>query len=220
MSLLRRWDVWLFVASVLLFVFWPRLDLAIAAWYHDPLQGFLYSEQGWVYLVYKLFAHIHLWVILLLGWLWYASWRWARRGEVQLRRKLSFLLLALALGPGLLVNGVFKAEWGRARPVTVAELGGDRIFTPPGVISDQCERNCSFVSGHASMGFFPLVLAWVFGRRRWLLVGVASGALVGLGRMLQGAHFFSDVLFAGWTVYWTALLCAWWLFGRTRIREV
>jgi lipid A 4'-phosphatase len=219
MTILRRWDFWLFAATVLLFVIWPRLDLAVAAWYFDPQQGFVYAQQDWVIAVYKVFAHIHLWVILLLFWLWFTSWHWARKGEVLLRRKLSYLLLVLALGPGLLVNGVFKAEWGRARPATVSELGGERLYTPPGVVSDQCERNCSFVSGHASMGFFPLALAWVFGRRRWLWLGLASGALVGCGRMLQGAHFFSDVLFAGWSVYAVALLCAWWLFGRSRIAE-
>lgn len=219
MTVLRRWDFWLFVACVLVFVAWPRLDLTVAGFYYDPVQGFLYDSQDWVILVYKVFAHIHLWVVLLLVWLWYASWRWARKGEVRLRRKIAFVLLVLALGPGLLVNGLFKAEWGRARPVTVTELGGDRFYTPPGVISDQCERNCSFVSGHASMGFFPLVLAWVFGMRRWLVLGMASGAVVGLGRMLQGAHFLSDVLFAGWVVYGTSLLCAWWLLGRCRVRE-
>jgi lipid A 4'-phosphatase len=218
MSLLRRWDFWLFLASVVLFAIWPRLDLAVADWYYDPDAGFLYRSEGWVYVVYKVFAHIHLWVLALLGWLWFASWHWARKGEVQLRRRLSFLLLVLVLGPGLLVNVVFKGEWGRARPVTVQELGGERLYTPPGVISDQCERNCSFVSGHAAMGFYPLALAWVFGLRRWLLVGVLLGGVVGAGRMMQGGHFFSDVIFAGWTVYGTALLCAWWLLGRTLVR--
>src|SRR5690606_18360570 len=41
-----------------------------------------------------------------------------------------FGLLALALGPGLLVNGILKEVWGRARPREILEFGGDATFTP------------------------------------------------------------------------------------------
>ena len=39
----------------------------------------------------------------------------------------------------------------------------------------------------------------------FLLLGLGYGGLMGLGRMIQGAHFFSDVVWAGGFVYLTAL---------------
>jgi membrane-associated PAP2 superfamily phosphatase len=39
----------------------------------------------------------------------------------------------------------------------------------------------------------------------WLVGGIACGSTVGLGRMLQGAHFARDVLWAFGFVYLTGL---------------
>ena len=39
----------------------------------------------------------------------------------------------------------------------------------------------------------------------------ALGALVGLGRLLQGGHFLGDVVFAFWATYFSCVLVAWWL---------
>lgn len=111
-----------------------------------------------------------------------------------------FLILCLAIGPGLVANGILKEHWGRARPRNVAEFGGHRQFTPALQPADQCAHNCSFVSGDASQGFFYTAFAFVVPRRRRkpvMAAGLAIGALVGLERIMQGAHFLSDVLFAG-----------------------
>ena len=72
----------------------------------------------------------------------------------------------------------------------------------------ECDGNCSFVSGHAAGAFFILSLSWVFRQKRWLLLGLFLGALVGTGRVLQGGHFVSDVVFAFWAVYFSSLLTA------------
>ena len=127
--------------------------------------------------------------------------------------------MVLLLGPGLMVNEVLKGHSGRARPMTVTQFEGDRQFTPAFAAADQCDHNCSFVSGHAGMGFFLIALAWVFRDRRWLWAGIALGALVGLGRVVQGAHFLSDIVFAFWTVFGTCLLFAHWMLGSSRIEE-
>jgi lipid A 4'-phosphatase len=74
----------------------------------------------------------------------------------------------------------------------------ERRSTP--LLTRQCERNCSFVSGHASTGFALMALG-VYGkrrqRRRWLAIGWAAGLSLGLIRIAQGGHFLGDVLFAG-----------------------
>jgi lipid A 4'-phosphatase len=128
-----------------------------------------------------------------------------RNGPVGRRGKVAALLLVvLAIGPGLIVNGILKEHWGRARPRDVVEFGGDHRFTPAIVISDQCERNCSFTAGHPSAGFALAALgyAYVSRRRRWAVFAAATGfgLLVGLARVAVGGHFLSDVLFSGFIV--------------------
>jgi membrane-associated PAP2 superfamily phosphatase len=111
-----------------------------------------------------------------------------------------FLLLCFAVGPGLVANIIFKDHWGRARPMQVVEFGGDKSYTPPLTPSDQCARNCSFFSGEAS-AIFALFFAAALVVPQWstglIFVGILAGLADGTVRVLQGAHFMSDVLFAG-----------------------
>jgi lipid A 4'-phosphatase len=64
--------------------------------------------------------------------------------------------------------------------------------------SDQCRKNCSFVSGDASLATSFLAFAVIADRHRrrwWLGLGSFAG-LVGVMRMARGSHFLSDVVFA------------------------
>ncbi len=111
-----------------------------------------------------------------------------------------FLVICLALGPGIVANLILKDHWGRARPYQIAEFGGVKTFTPALKPADQCDRNCSFVSGEASAIFAPFFAVAVLYRRRapmLLALGLTAGTLDGLVRMSQGGHFLSDVVFAG-----------------------
>ena len=111
-----------------------------------------------------------------------------------------FLVICLALGPGITANLILKDHWGRARPYQIAEFGGTKTFTPALKPADQCDRNCSFVSGEVSATIAPFFAIVVLCRRRAPLLlglGLAAGAVDGLVRMSQGAHFLSDVVFAG-----------------------
>jgi lipid A 4'-phosphatase len=218
MAWLRRyWGIPFLLVLQLAFWQMPAIDLWFSGLFWRPGEGFFLADLAPVQWSYAIFRDIPYVLVPLLAWLFLASWVWARRSEVALRRGLLFLFLVMAIGPGLLVNEVFKAESGRARPATVQQFEGTRQFTPAFEPSDQCSSNCSFVSGHAAMGFFFLAFAWVLRDRRWLYWGAAIGLLVGLGRMMQGAHFLSDVLFGYPVVYLTALLLARPLLGRWRI---
>lgn len=111
-----------------------------------------------------------------------------------------FMIAALIVGPGVVANLVFKDNLGRARPRDVIEFGGTKAFTPALVPSAECPRNCSFVSGEASSmyaAFFALALLLPQFRMTLLIGGIAAGTLAGTVRIIQGAHFLSDVLFAG-----------------------
>jgi len=218
MAWLRRyWGIPFLLVLQLAFWQMPAIDLWFSGLFWRPGEGFFLADLAPVQWSYAIFRDIPYVLVPLLAWLFLASWVWARRSEVALRRGLLFLFLVMAIGPGLLVNEVFKAESGRARPATVQQFEGTRQFSPAFEPSDQCSSNCSFVSGHAAMGFFFLAFAWVLRDRRWLYWGAAIGLLVGLGRMMQGAHFLSDVLFGYPVVYLTALLLARPLLGRWRI---
>ena len=120
----------------------------------------------------------------------------------------AIVTFSLILGPGVLVNSVFKEHWDRARPRQIQEFGGDKQFTPAWVVSNQCDRNCSFTSGHAAAGFAFVVMHFVARSRTWLWLGLASGALIGAARIAVGAHFLSDIVFSFFLVYLVAALVA------------
>ena len=114
--------------------------------------------------------------------------------------KWLFLGTCLAVGPGLVGNVILKDHWGRARPVHLTEFGGSKTYSPPLLPSNQCDRNCSFVAGEASMmyaTFFAAAFVFPAIGRSLILAGVLAGLLSGLVRISQGAHFLSDVIFAG-----------------------
>ena len=127
----------------------------------------------------------------------WAHWRFA----------LAFFVIAGVLGPGAVVNWGFKDNWQRARPYQVQNFGGSQQFTRAAVMTDQCDANCSFVSGHVSCGIFLASLALVQRRRQrfWCLLGAGSGLLIGFARMADVAHWLSDVLWA----YPITLLSSW-----------
>jgi lipid A 4'-phosphatase len=132
-------------------------------------------------------------VVSGLGMLAFGGWR----------RQGIFLLLSVVIGPGLLVNAVFKDHWGRPRPRDVVEFGGPLHYRPAPLPGG--EGGASFPCGHCSVGFLFAAGWWIWRRRRparaWgsLALGLAAGFALGLGRMAAGGHFLSDVI-------WSALL--------------
>ncbi len=197
----------LFVIGALLVAI-PQVDLAVSGYFFDDAQGFYLRNQPLVRFVYELVPWFSRLVIAGLLLFLLAAWTiWRQHEFFQFKRRVAlYLLLVAIVGPLLLVNGVFKDHWGRARPSQVVEFGGTKQFTRAALPADQCEKNCSFVSGHASVGFFFLAFAFVWPRRRllWLATGTVLGLGIGLVRIMQGGHFFSDVIFCSIVVYLSA----------------
>jgi lipid A 4'-phosphatase len=122
-------------------------------------------------------------------------------------RTWSLIALLYLLGPILLVNGILKRFWGRARPADIAEFGGTARFTPPWPPADECARNCSFVSGEGAAAVALMIAALVILaalrprltpalHRAGVVLAVALPA-IGIGlRIATGRHFLSDTVFA------------------------
>jgi lipid A 4'-phosphatase len=211
--LLKRFDVIALLGSVILFVVWPQLDMLVATYfYNDQTMTFIGADSRILDIPYEAFAVIH--VPVLLGLISYAIYFQVKK-NVRLRQNTFFLLCCLIVGPGIFVNGILKDNSvGRPRPRQVVEFGGDFQHVNAFQYSGQCQRNCSFVCGHAAIGFVAIALAWAFRSRKLFVFGTILGGLLGVMRISQGAHFFSDVIFSFWAVYFITLVFAQ-LFGLT-----
>lgn len=128
------------------------------------------------------------------------------KGTVHYRKQAIFFVLLMTIGPGLVVNVIFKDHWGRPRPREIQQFAGTERFLP--VWSKGISGNgYSFPSGHASMGFYLMAPFFVLRRKKplqakiFLGIGIGAGILVGLARMIQGGHFASDVMWSGGFIY-------------------
>jgi len=185
-----------FLASALLFLLVPSLDLGVSALFYTPGDGFRVDGSWYERVVYRSVEYLLALTVvgLILAWL---LGRFTRRKPQWITGKeLGFLLLLLTLGPGLIINLGLKENWGRVRPVDVVELGGTKQFTPAFVPSDQDGH--SFPSGHAGSAFYLAAVAFVIARRKrlWVRIALEYGVVVSFFRVAAGGHFLSDTVTA------------------------
>ena len=217
-----RWPVIMPLAAILLASFLIRtfdIDRQISSLSYDFERAywpFARAEPWLGFYRYGIYPPVGLGLIGLFA---IVAGRWilpitdSRRSK-SVRREGIFLVLMLLIGPGLLVNAGLKSLWGRPRPLQCEEFGGPMGFKPVGEISTQKFPNSSFPSGHAATAFYVIAPAFIAGsnrprlRRRWLLAGIGYGSAMGFTRVLQGGHFVSDVLWAGFIVYFVGVALA------------
>jgi lipid A 4'-phosphatase len=213
------------VAVGLLFAFDPRFDLDISGWFFDRrTHDFVVNAQPWAQhsrnaarLVITLLAAPAGAAIVFKMFM-------PRRRFAMSGRAALFMLITLAIGPGVLANLILKDHWGRARPIDVVEFGGTDRFTPWWDPRGACPTNCSFIAGEPSGAFWtfaPAALAPPQWRALAYAGTLAFGTAIGVMRIGGGGHFFTDVVFAGvfmFLLVWTAhgLIYRW---RRTRLAE-
>jgi membrane-associated PAP2 superfamily phosphatase len=199
LAVLKQWSGMIALALSALVLAITNVDLQLSDQFYLPSLGwYLADEAPWRWLYdYGQFPAIGLAVGafgVLVGSCWRRAWR-------SHRRRCLFFVLAVALGPGLAVNGVLKPMWGRPRPRQVAQFGGIKAYQPwyqPAGLSAAAGK--SFPSGHAAMGFVLAAGVVLLPRRGaglqrvWIAGALGYGGLMGLGRIVQGGHFLSDVL--------------------------
>lgn len=208
----------LFVAAGLIFSLFPQIDTDVTGYFWTPEAGFYLKDSTLPWLLYKFIPMIGYGVAIFVG-LVFALRKKFPRGLLGVdQRGALFLLLALIIGPGLVTNGILKEFWGRARPMQIEQFGGTAHFTPALEITNQCAHNCSFVAGHPSMAFFTIAFAFLLtGKHKRFAAGVAAilfGCLAGFGRIVQGGHFLSDVVFSGLINCGIVWLLYYWMIER------
>lgn len=190
-------------AAGLAFGMYPQLDLDIAAVFYPHMIG--NNTFGWrLYPPLMMARDAGLWVgtILIAPFLIALGVKLIlpRRKLLVSGRAILFLTATLALGPGLWVNVVLKDHWHRSRPIDVQQFGGSEHFTAWWDPRGDCPKNCAFVSGDVSGAFWTVAPA-VLTPPAWRAVAVgaalALGSMMALFRVMAGAHFASDVIFAG-----------------------
>lgn len=217
------WAVLFFALAV--YAKFPAVDLIVSSRYFDAARGlFIHAQDPLVLLLYDwtppigrglaLLAALHALLAPLIANALQAAGHTeaARRCRGPWRHVSTVFLCAALLGPGLIIEGVFKNTMGRPRPVQVDAFGGTQPFQGPFERGDNPDAHRSFCSSHAAAGFALMGLGLTCGpvwRRRWFLIGLVSGAVIGAGRIMQGGHFLSDVIFAFFSVWLSCELVSW-----------
>jgi lipid A 4'-phosphatase len=224
------WAVLFFVLAV--YAKFPAVDLIVSSRYFDAARGFVHAQDPLVLWLYDwtpplgrglaLLAALLALLAPLIARLMRAAGRLeaAQRCQGPWRHVSIVFLCAALLGPGLVIEGVFKNTVGRPRPVQIEQFGGSQAFQGPFALGDNPQAHRSFCSSHAAAGFALMGLGLTCGptwRRRWFLIGLVSGAVIGAGRIMQGGHFLSDVVFSFYAVWLSCELVAW--IDRRRMRR-
>lgn len=190
------------IMLLLLLVDPTGLDFAIAHWAYDPQAGFIGRHSHFLEDILHDRAKqaiIIIGVLAIVGFvlsLLVKPWR-------HWRRPLGYLVLAMGLSTSYVTP--VKTLTGVHCPWSLNEFGGQETYTP--LLSHRAPTEhpgrC-WPGGHATSGFALFALFFVLRDRRprlakaALYLALALGITFSVGRMLQGAHFFSHNL-------WTAL---------------
>lgn len=199
----------------LFFAAMPELDLFVSRLFWDPLTGFAFNENSFL-VAFRDANRLLPWVVIGIAITLIIPNPLLRHLKYPpAPHKLLFVVTFFAAGPGLGVH-LIKMLVGRARPHALEEFGGSALFTPPWELTDQCARNCSFISGEAASAFALLTLV-VFIRPKYATFYLAAVGIVAAGfslnRVVFGAHFLSDVVIS-WNVMFILAVLLWRSFSQ------
>lgn len=212
-SILLKRDIYIpavFLLLASLPFFFIDIDIRLSSLFYDPSSSNhwpLNSQIPWSYLY-----NYGTWPALLLALLALLSFiiSFVYKKLIPYRKQALYLSAVMIIGPGLIVNTLFKDNFGRPRPRDIIEFGGQQQYHQL-FQSDWGNEGRSFPCGHCSGAFYFFVLYFCAkGRKKkWLpyaglTIGLGYGTLMGISRIVQGGHFLSDVLWSAGIVYLTA----------------
>ncbi|MBI9074186.1 MAG: phosphatase PAP2 family protein [Desulfatibacillum sp.] len=190
------------------------IDVKMASWFYEPGHGWLWAkEQPWAFLhQYGPLPGVGL-TLAALGGILASGFV---PGLKIYRKPFLVVFLTAVLGSALVVNTVLKPYWGRPRPNQIVEFGGSFKYRPP-LFPGLPGEGRSFPCGHATMGFVFVSLV-AFRKSHPLLAkagiigGLGFGGVLGAARMVEGAHFFSDVVWSGGVMILSAVCLDYFVF--------
>jgi membrane-associated PAP2 superfamily phosphatase len=204
---LFSWDlilpIVLLIAGTILFRS-TNLDSIIQSSYYSQQLGWAFENSPIPKFIYH-YGNIPA-LLLCIGALVVFVLGYSKAKLLPYRRIGLYLVLAMLIGPGIIVNSMLKDNWGRPRPRDTIQFGGDYAYEAP-LTYDASSPGKSFPCGHATTGFYFFALAFVLRKKNklWglgcLLFAALWGTVIGWVRIGQGGHFASDVLWAGVIVY-------------------
>jgi len=196
---------WLFVIAVFTVLFrFTGFDVSVQESLYAGGCGWKYSDNIFVKSLYKYGTYPALIAGAWFAFLFIASFINSRFADK--RRAAAFVILVFLVGPGLLVNVIFKSYGGRPRPRDIPQFCGMWEYRAPFAFGTP-GRGHSFPCGHASVGFALGALYFVLRKKNKkaaltaLYLSAAYGLALGFARMAQGGHFLSDVIFSAVFVY-------------------
>jgi lipid A 4'-phosphatase len=198
----------LFIAVIIsLLISLTNTDLEIEKLFYSTEKGgwFMGQEITWYFLYH--YGNIPAIIMAAGGFLVFVL-SFFRKTLLPYKKIGLFLAIFFVLGPGLIVNNVFKDHWGRPRPADIVNFGGTETFHQFWEIGEAGQGK-SFTAGHASVGFFLFAPFFILRKshRNWaiafLCLGIVFGFFMGAGRMIQGGHFLTDVIWSGVITYIT-----------------
>ena len=193
------------VAVILVLLELTTLDMDLAKLFYDPMAGgfigrhsffledILHDRAKEVVIVFSVLA-----ILGFIGTFFIARLK-------PLKRELGCLVLSLALATSFVTP--MKAVTAVQCPWSLKEFGGQETYSEllsPRPATDKPGR--CWPGGHAATGFTLFALFFVLRdrrprlARRALILAFTLGTVFSLGRMMQGAHFFSHNV-------WTAVFC-------------
>lgn len=172
----------------LIFFGLKELDIAISLFFFRD-GSWLGQDNLWQYLFYK-FGRLPGLILPVIAL--YMGWQQKKKRPIA-----GLIVFSFLLGPGLLVNGVFKIYNDRPRPRACIEFYGEQSYALPLQNWRKSPEHQSFPSGHAAIAFFLLTAEQLFAKRLrpiWISFCLSFGLLMGLARISVGAHYYSDIV--------------------------
>ncbi|MBX8532557.1 phosphatase PAP2 family protein [Pseudomonas cichorii] len=207
----RPLNLWIYLgipfatALVLMLLELTTLDMSLARLVYDPQAGDFIGRHSYFLedILHDRAKQVVIGMAVVSMLLFAASFKVGRL--MPWRRELGCLVLSMALSTGFVTP--VKVITSVQCPWSLTEFGGKETYSELLASRPETDKpgRC-WPGGHAATGFTLFALFFIFRDRKprlakaGLVLALSLGSIFSIGRMLQGAHFFSHNV-------WTAVFC-------------
>ncbi|GFM68904.1 phosphatase PAP2 family protein [Pseudomonas cichorii] len=207
----RPLNLWIYLgipfatALILMLLELTSLDMSLARLVYDPQAGDFIGRHSYFLedILHDRAKQVVIGLAVVSMLLFAASFKVGRL--MPWRRELGCLVLSMALSTGFVTP--VKVITSVQCPWSLSEFGGKETYSELLAARPETDKpgRC-WPGGHAATGFTLFALFFIFRDRKprlakaGLVLALSLGSIFSIGRMLQGAHFFSHNV-------WTAVFC-------------